>query len=54
VLVDLAKNLAEAVGRLGVVTSQQAESKSSNEDLRTSLEKLRDRTSEANTLISEG
>jgi hypothetical protein len=54
VLVDLAKTLAEAVERLGVVTSQQAESKSSNEDLRTSLEKLRDRTSEANKLISEG
>jgi hypothetical protein len=53
VLVDLARTLAEAVERLGVVTSQQAEAKSSNEDLHTSLKKLRDRTFEATKLIAE-
>jgi hypothetical protein len=53
VLVDLAKTLAQAVERLGVVPSGQAESKSNNEDLRVSLEKLRDRTSEAASLIRE-
>jgi hypothetical protein len=53
VLVDLAKTLAEAVERLAVVPVQEAEAKSSNEDLRASLEKLRERTSEAAKLISE-
>ncbi len=52
-IVDLARTLAEAVERLGVVAGERPDTKSSNEDLRTSLEKLRQRTAEARTLISE-
>lgn len=53
VLIDLAKTLTEAVERLAVVPGQQAEAQSSNEHLRISLEKLRERTSEATKLIKE-
>ncbi len=53
-IVDLGNTLAAAVERLGVVTNEQSEAKSSNEDLRTSVEKLRQRTTEAGTLIAEG
>lgn len=53
VLIDLAKTLTEAVERLAVVPGQQAEAQSSNEHLRISLEKLRERTAEATKLINE-
>jgi len=51
VLVDLAKRLAEAVDRLAVTIGQEAEGKS--EPLHNSLEKLRERISEAAKLIAE-
>ncbi len=53
VLVDLAKRLAEAVDRLAVGIGQQADSEASSDPLRTSLEKLRERTSEAAKVIAE-
>jgi hypothetical protein len=51
VLVDLAKRLAEAVDRLALTIGQQAETKANSEPLRSSLEKLRERTGEAAKLI---
>jgi hypothetical protein len=57
VLVDLAKRLAEAVDRLAVTVSEQTETQSSDEPaggpISNSLEKLRERTSEAAKLIAE-
>ena len=52
VLVDLAKRLAEAVDRLALATGQQAEPQTNSEPLRSSLEKLRERTTEATKLIA--
>jgi hypothetical protein len=57
VLIDLAKRLAEAVDRLALTTAQQPigqqpETQASSEPLRTSLEKLRERTAEAAKLIA--
>lgn len=52
VLVDLAKRLAEAVDRLALVIGQQAGSEANSEPLQSSLEKLRERTTEAAKLIS--
>ena len=53
VLVDLGKRLAEAVGRLAVSIGQQAETQANDEPLRSSLDKLRERTAEAAKLIAE-
>jgi hypothetical protein len=53
VLVDMAKKLAEAVDRLALTIGQQAETQANSEPLRGSLEKLRERTGEAATLIAE-
>ena len=52
VLVDLAKHLAEAVDRLALTVGQQAETQANSEPLRNSLEKLRERTTEAAKLIA--
>lgn len=52
VLVDLAKRLAEAVDRLALVIGQQPETQANSEPLRNSLEKLRERTTEAAKLIA--
>lgn len=52
VLVDLAKRLAEAVDRLALVISQQAGTEANSEPLHNSLEKLRERTTEAAKLIA--
>jgi hypothetical protein len=52
VLVDLAKRLAEAVDRLALTIGQQAETQGSSEPLRSSLERLRERTGEAAKLIA--
>ncbi|MGB7330554.1 MAG: hypothetical protein WBD25_04140, partial [Terriglobales bacterium] len=52
VLVDLAKRLAEAVDRLAVVISQQAGTEANSEPLHNSLEKLRERTTDAANLIA--
>lgn len=51
-LVDMGKRLAEAVDRLALAIGQQAESQASSEPLRSSLEKLRERTAEAAKVIS--
>jgi len=51
VLVDLAKRLAEAVDRLAVTISQQAETQANSEPLHSSVERLRERTGEAANLI---
>jgi len=53
VLVDLAERLAEAVDRLALVIGQQPESQANSEPLRSSLEKLRERTAEAAKLIAQ-
>ena len=53
VLIDLAKRLAEAVDRLALTVGQQAETEANSEPLRNSLDKLRERTSEAVKLIAE-
>ena len=53
VLVDLAKRLAEAVDRLALTIGQQGEAQANGESLRSSLEKLRERTAEAARLIVE-
>jgi hypothetical protein len=63
VLVDLANHLTEAVDRLALVigqqpsgqqsTGQQSEMQANSEPLRSSLERLRDRTAEATKLIAE-
>jgi flagellar biosynthesis/type III secretory pathway ATPase len=53
VLVDLAKRLAEAVDRLALTIGQQPETQASSEPLRSSLDKLRERTGEAAKLIGE-
>jgi len=53
VLVDLAKRLAEAVDRLALTIGQRLETQGSSEPLRSSLEKLRERTTEAAKLIVE-
>ncbi len=53
VLVDLAKHLAEAVDRLALVIGQQPETQANSDLLRGSLEKLRERTTEAAKLIAE-
>jgi hypothetical protein len=52
VLVDLAKHLAEAVDRLALTVGQHAETQANSEPLRNSLEKLRERTTEAAKLIA--
>jgi hypothetical protein len=51
VLVDLGKRLAEAVDRLALTIGQQAETQTNSEPLRSSLEKLRERTTEAAKLV---
>ncbi len=53
VLVDLAKNLVEALERLALIIGQQPETQSNSEPLRGSLEKLRERTAEAAKLIAD-
>jgi hypothetical protein len=53
VLVDLAKRLAEGLDRLGLIVNENPETKSNSEPLRASLEKLRERTTEAAKLIGE-
>jgi hypothetical protein len=53
VLVDLANRLVAGLDRLGLVASEAAETKSNREPLRASLEKLRERTTEAAKLIAE-
>jgi len=53
VLVDLAKRLAEAVDRLALTIGQQPEMLANSEPLRSSLEKLRERSAEAAKLIAE-
>jgi hypothetical protein len=53
VLIDLGKRLAEAVDRLVVSIGQQAETQANGETLHRSLEKLRERISEAAKLIGE-
>ena len=52
VLIDLAKRLAEAVNRLALTIGQQPETQANSEPLRSSLEKLRERTAEAAKLIA--
>jgi hypothetical protein len=52
VLVDLAKHLAEAVDRLALTIGKEAEEQTNSEPLRASLEKLRERTTEAAKLIA--
>jgi len=52
VLVDLAKRLAEAVERLALAIGQQPETKANGAPLRSSLERLRERTGEAAELIT--
>jgi hypothetical protein len=52
VLVDLAKRLAEAVDRLALTIGQQQEMQANSEPLRSSLERLRERTGEAGKLIA--
>ena len=52
VLIDLAKHLAEAVDRLALTIGQQAETQANSEPLGASLEKLRERTTEAAGLIA--
>ncbi|HEX7422950.1 MAG TPA: hypothetical protein VF311_03550, partial [Terriglobales bacterium] len=52
VLVDLAKRLAEAVDRLALVIGQQPGMQANSEPLRSSLEKLRERTTEGAKLIA--
>ncbi len=53
ILIDLAKRLAEAVDRLALIIGQQPEMQTNSEPLRSSLEKLRERTAEAAKLIAE-
>ena len=53
VLVDLAKRLAEAVDRLALGISQQTEGAANSDPLHSSLEKLRERTTEAAKLVAE-
>ena len=52
VLVDLGKRLAEAVDRLALIIGRQPEMQANGEPLRTSLEKLHERTAEAAKLIA--
>jgi len=52
VLVDLAKRLAEAVERLALTIGQQADTQGNGEPLRSSLERLSERTGEAAKLIA--
>jgi len=57
VLVDLAQRLADAVDRLALVIGQQPIGRDletqANSEIRSSLEKLRERTSEAAQLLAE-
>jgi hypothetical protein len=53
VLVDMAQRLAEAVERLALTIGQRADIRANSEPLRGSLEKLRERGSEAAKLISQ-
>jgi hypothetical protein len=53
ILIDLAQRLAEAVDRLALVLGQQPETQANSEPLGGSLEKLRQRTTEAAKLIAE-
>jgi hypothetical protein len=53
VLVDLGQRLAEAVNRLALIIGQQPEMQANSEPLRTSLEKLQERTGEAAKLVAE-
>ncbi len=52
VLVDLGQRLAEAVDRLALIIGQQPEMQANSEPLRSSLEKLHERTAEAAKLIA--
>jgi len=52
ILIDLAKRLAEAVGQLALTIGEQPEMQPNSEPLRSSLEKLRERTAEAAKLIA--
>ena len=54
VLVDLGQRLAEAVDRLALIIGQQPEMQANSEPLRSSLEKLHERTAEAVKLIAAG
>jgi hypothetical protein len=58
VLIDLAQRLADAVDRLALIIGQppigqQPETQANSETLRSSLEKLRERTAEAAQLLAE-
>jgi hypothetical protein len=53
VLVDLGKRLAEAVDRLAVSIGQHAETQANGEPLRSSLDRLHERITEAAKLIAE-
>jgi hypothetical protein len=53
VLIDLATRLTEAVDRLALAIGQQSDAQANGEPLRSSLEKLRQRTGEAAKLIAE-
>jgi len=53
VLIDLATRLADAVDRLALIIGQHPETQASSETLRSSLEKLRERTAEATKLLAE-
>jgi hypothetical protein len=52
ILSDLAQRLAEAVDRLALIIGQQPEMQANSESLRSSLEKLHERTAEAAKLIA--
>jgi hypothetical protein len=51
-LVEMGGRLAEAVDAFAITIGEQAESQASSEPLRSSLEKLRERTAEAAKLIA--
>jgi hypothetical protein len=53
VLIELAGRLAEAVDRLALTISQQGEAQANSEPLHNSLEKLRERITEAAKLVGE-
>ncbi|MGB8009617.1 MAG: hypothetical protein WCF48_20985 [Terriglobales bacterium] len=53
VLIDLANGLEESLDRMGWIAGEQPDAKSTSEPLRTSIEKLRVRASEATKLIAE-
>jgi hypothetical protein len=53
VLVDLAQRLADAVDRLALIVGQNPETQANSDPLHSSLEKLRERTTEAAQLLAE-